>query len=167
MASIKRIGKDKHGIPVWDAVYRRTKNGKQIHRRIHALTRQDAERQIALDSGRPDISLKWSEGLKIYVAAKHAEKRNPVAIAHGERAVAVFTQLIGDIPIEATDTDTFKHFLQLTERPSATSTTRNTKRKAQASQIITGRNSSLSPDTSNATPGKSRASPLRMSRPSL
>jgi integrase len=113
MAFIKRLGKDKEGILVWEVSYRRTKNGKLIHRHIHALTKQEAERQIALDTARPDVSLKWSEGLKIYVAAKHAEKRNPVSIGHGERAVDVFIQLIGDISIESTDANTFKHFLQL------------------------------------------------------
>lgn len=112
MASIKRIGKDKEGRTVWDVVYRRTAGGKQIHRRIHAAAKIDVERQIALDSGRGDISLKWSEGLAVYVAAKHSEKRNPVGIGHAERAVSVFIQTIGDIAIENTTPEVMQRFMQ-------------------------------------------------------
>ncbi|MCL2001251.1 MAG: hypothetical protein FWG74_07435 [Planctomycetes bacterium] len=50
MASIKRIGKDKLGVSIWEAVYRRKSGGKQIRRRYHVASRGDMERTILLDS---------------------------------------------------------------------------------------------------------------------
>lgn len=116
MASIKRIGKDKDGRVVWDVVYRRTPGGRQIHRRLRGHSKADIERQIALDSNRSDADIRWSEGLKLYVDAKHMEGRNPDGIGHAERAVAVFSEVIGDIPIESTTPDTLKHFMQLVSK---------------------------------------------------
>lgn len=113
MASIRRIGKDRDGRVVWDVLYRRTPGGRQIHRRLRGHSKADIERQIALDSNRSDVDIRWSEGLKLYVEAKHQEGRNPDGIGHAERAVAVFSEVIGDIPIESTTPDTLKHFMQL------------------------------------------------------
>jgi hypothetical protein len=112
MASIKRIGKDKMGVPIWEAVYRRTPGGKQVRRRFHARTRADVERAVLLDAGKPDVRLAWSEALPLYIEAKRAENRNPVHIGHVERAVRVFIGIMGDKAIEDTSPADFKHFMQ-------------------------------------------------------
>jgi hypothetical protein len=112
MASIKRIGKDKSGVPIWEAVYRRTPGGKQVRRRFHAHTKADVERRVLLDTGKPDVAIRWSEALPLYVEAKYAENRNPVHIGHVERAVRVFVEIMGDRAIEETTPADFKHFMQ-------------------------------------------------------
>lgn len=112
MASIKRVGKDKNGVPVWAVQYRRTPNGKNIHRRIHAHTRHEVERQIALDSNTSGISLKWSEGLQLYLDAKKSEGRQSRHLDNVALAVRVFMKIMGDIPIEATTPEFFKSFMQ-------------------------------------------------------
>lgn len=112
MASIKRIGKDSFGVPVWQVVYRRVPGGKQTMRRIHAQSKADVERAILLDSQRSDIGLRWSEGVNIYIAAKRAENRSPEALGHVQRAADVFIDIMGDIVIEETTPEIFKDFMQ-------------------------------------------------------
>ena len=112
MASIKRIGKDKLGVPIWEAVYRRTPGGKQIRRRFHLASKADVERAILLDSGRSGFGLKWSEGAKVYLDAKLAEGIGARSLENVERAVRVFIEVMGDIEIEKTAPGEFKDFMQ-------------------------------------------------------
>lgn len=112
MASVKRVVKDKNGVPIWAAQYRRTPNGKNIHRRIHAHTRQEVERIIALDSNTPGLNLKWSEGLQIYLDAKKSERRQSGHLVNVAHAARVFMETMGDIAIEATTPELFKTFMQ-------------------------------------------------------
>ena len=111
MASIKRIGKDKSGIPIWEAVYRRSSSGKQVRRRFHLRNKADVEREILLDSQRSGIGLRWSEGTKIYLDAKLAENRSQEAMGHVDRACRVFVELMGDIAIEKTTPAIMKEFM--------------------------------------------------------
>lgn len=112
MATIKRIGKDNFGIPIWQVRYRRTAGGKQVMRHVHAATKADAEREVLLDSDRSDVNLRWSEGVKIYLDAKMAENRSPEAMGHVDRAVRIFIEIMGDIPIEKTTAAAMKQFMQ-------------------------------------------------------
>ncbi len=86
MAVIERIGKDKFDVPIWKAMYRRTRGGKQVMRHFHMATKADVERAILLDSQRSDIGLKWSEGVGIYLEAKRGENRSAVAMGHVDEA---------------------------------------------------------------------------------
>ena len=113
MASIRRVGKDSLGVPIWDVIYRRTPGGRQVHRRIHAHARADVERQILLDSERSGIGLKWSEGAKIYLAAKGAEGCSPRSLEHVQRAADVFVRLMGDRSIEDTAPNDMRTFMTL------------------------------------------------------
>ena len=112
MASIKRIGKDKLGLPIWEVVYRRTPGGKQIHRRIHAATKAEVERQVLLDVNASDIGLRWSEGLRIYLDAKLAEGRGQRGMQNVAAACQSFIDIMGDIDIEKTTPEVFKTFMQ-------------------------------------------------------
>lgn len=112
MASIKRVGKDNLGIPVWEAVYRRTSGGKQIRRRFHAHNKADVERAILVDSQRSDVGLRWSEAAKIYLTAKRAEGKSAASMENVERSANVFIKLMGDISIEDTSAAIFKSFMQ-------------------------------------------------------
>ncbi len=112
MAFIKRIGKDKFGIPIWKVAYRRTPGGKQVMRHLHFRTREEAERAIQLDSQRSDIGLKWSEGAKIYLDAKVAEGVGRRSLENVRRAVRVLHDLMGDPAIEGTSAADFKEFMQ-------------------------------------------------------
>lgn len=112
MASIKRVGKDKDGIDVWEVVYRRTPQGKQVRRRIHAATKREVERLIALDCDKSGIDLRWSEGWNIYRDGKKAEGRDTRHLENVERAVGTFIDIMGDIPMEQTTSDKFKFFMQ-------------------------------------------------------
>jgi integrase len=111
MASIKRIGRDSLGVPIWEAVYRRTPGGKQVRRRFHLPARADVERAILLESDAPSSGLKWSEGLGIYLDAKVAERKTDGSLRNVEHAVGVFLGMIGDIAVEATSPETFKTFM--------------------------------------------------------
>jgi integrase len=102
MASIKRIGKDSLGVPIWEAVYRRTPGGKQVRRRFHLPAKADVEREVLLDSQRSGIGLKWSEGLKIYLEAKEREGCGILSLENVRYAVTMFVQRMGDIAIEDT-----------------------------------------------------------------
>lgn len=116
MASIKRIGKDKFGVPIWEAVYRRaTGDGvKQTRRRFHMATRAEVERVILLEMPKKTSKsdLCWSEGVRIYLDAKEAEDRNPEAMGHVRRAADVFIDIMGDLRIEETTPEQFKDFMQ-------------------------------------------------------
>jgi integrase len=112
MASIKRIGKDSFGVPIWEAVYRRVPGGKQVRRRFHAERKADVERAILLDSNRSDVRLKWSEGAAIYLEAKRLEGKSPASMLLVERAVSVFIEIMGDLEIEKTTPGTMKDFMQ-------------------------------------------------------
>lgn len=110
MASIKRIGKDNLGIPVWEVVYRLS-NGKQVRKRLHMPTRAEVERQVLLDCGRSGAAIRWTEGAAIYLEAKRLENRSPVAMGHVERAVNMFVELMGDMAIEDTGPEVMKDFM--------------------------------------------------------
>ncbi len=110
MASIKRIGKDNLGVPVWEAVYRRTSGGKQVRRRFHASTKADVQRQILLDSARSGIELRWSEGESMYLSAKRGSITDGSAY-NVSLAVRTFISLMGDISIEDTTPEVFRSFM--------------------------------------------------------
>lgn len=111
MASIKRIGTDSLGIPVWEAVYR-LPGGKQIRRRFHVESRAEVEREVKIDSRKSGIGLKWSEGLKVYRNAKVIEGVGDRSLENVDRAVSVFIGIAGDIPIEDTSEAIMKEFMQ-------------------------------------------------------
>lgn len=110
--AIKRIGKDGLGVPIWEAVYRRKHGEKQIRRRFHAATRAEVERAVLLDSGRSGASIRWSEGVRLYLDAKLAEGRNHEAMGHVDRAARVFIELMGDMEVEETTAAVMKDFMQ-------------------------------------------------------
>ncbi len=112
MASIKRIGRDNLGVPIWEAVYRRTAGGKQVRRRFHMESKADVERAILLDSNRSGISLRWSEGVRTYLDAKRLEGKSPASLLLVERAATVFIEIMGDLEIEKTTPGTMKEFMQ-------------------------------------------------------
>lgn len=112
MATIKRIGKDSLGVPIWEVRYYRSSGDKQVNRHLHAASRKEVERLVLLDSQRSAVGLKWSEGLELYLNAKLAEGRSQVALGHVERAVALFVNLMGDLAIEETTPAVFKDFMQ-------------------------------------------------------
>jgi len=116
MASIRRIGKDQFDVPIWEAVYRRTPGGKQVRKRFHLQSKAMVERAILLDSGRSDVGLKWSEGIRLYLDAKLAEGRNSRAMDNVERAVKAFIALAGDLSIEETTPEIMKEFMQAVSR---------------------------------------------------
>lgn len=111
MASIKRIGKDSLGVPIWEAVYRRTSGGKQVRRRFHLHTRAEVEREVLVDSQHPGTDLKWSEGLRLYMDAKAAAKKTAASMGNTARAVGVFIRDVGDIAIEKTTPEVMKAFM--------------------------------------------------------
>ena len=111
MASIKRIGKDKFGVPIWEAVYRRP-GGKQVRRRFHCHNKADVEREIRLDSQRSGLDTKWSEGAKIYLGAKRKDGKGEGSLENVQRAVDRFVSLMGDLPIEETTSAAMKDFMR-------------------------------------------------------
>lgn len=113
MASIKRIGKNKSGVPIWEAVYRRTPGGKQVRKRFYLPLKADVERAILVETQSSGIDLRWSEGVQIYLKAKLTEGCSPLSMEHVERAAKVFISLMGDLEIEETTLDQFKEYMQL------------------------------------------------------
>lgn len=111
MASIKRIGKDSLGVPIWDVQYRRTKGKASVHRRIHAKTRAEVERAILLDSNRTGAAILWSEGMEVYLKAKAAEGKTAGSMENSSRAANKLIGVLGDIAIEDTTPEAFKDFM--------------------------------------------------------
>lgn len=114
MATIKRIGKDKNGVPIWEAVYRRGKgkNAKQVRRRFHTRAKADVERAVLLDSEKPAVGLKWSEGMRLYLETKRLDGLSPGGLELIERAGNVFLELMGDMAVEDTEPAVMKDFMQ-------------------------------------------------------
>lgn len=112
MASIKRIGKDKFGVPIWNVHYRRAADGKKVNRHIHAATKAEVELQIMSDTRTPVGDLKWSEGLRLYLDAKLADGKTSASMEHVQRAVDVFIKIKGDMKIESVTPGDMKNFMQ-------------------------------------------------------
>lgn len=118
MASIKRIGTDKYGMPIWEAVYRIAPGKNQTRRRFHLATKAEVMRAIALDGARSGVNLKWSEATRLYIEAKLAERKSPRSMELVQRATDVFVEEMSDLAVEKTTPEILKTFMKLVvDRP--------------------------------------------------